>query len=152
MSLYVTPVPTHRKIDDDVLDIIPDILDSLQEALDNKELTKPRDSYAYIENMRAHAQSASDARWLGEKMIDTRRAIVSGLAALLNRRARKPVFKSPTGIKVNAEQVDESEGKDVGIVHADKGDWIVTNSDITGLVYSDDEFRLLFTLDEDESA
>lgn len=153
-DMYMTTVATRHKISDDVIKILPGILDSLEEMLDNKDCTNRRDNQYYVSQMFRSATEAQAWHQLpGTTDANTHNVVVNGLTALLRRPVSSPrVFKSPTGIKVNAEQVDESEGKDVGIVHADKGDWIVTNSDITGLVYSDDEFRMLFTLDEDESA
>lgn len=142
---YMTAVATDRKIDDDVLEILPEILDSLQELLDSKAYVKRRDFDFYIDNMVQAAESSRAGRWFNEKLSGTLRCIVNGMAARLNRPAWKPVFKSPTGIEVSAEQVEEAGGCYVGNMFAEKGDWIVHGPDMTDLVYEDAEFRLLFT-------
>lgn len=144
-GLYLTAVITKQKIDDDVLKMLPDVIDLLQTVLNSGAYVNPRDTDFYIDNMRQGAEQAYAWQFHDGRTAGIRRAVIHGMAALLNRPVRKTNFKSPTGIEVSAEQVEESGGRDVGMAHADKGDWIVHRHGMTDLVYDDAEFHLLFT-------
>ena len=147
-DMYMTTVATRHKISDDVLDILPGILDSLEEMLDNKDCTNRRDNQYYVSQMFRSATEAQAWHQLpGTTDVNTHNVVVNGLAALLRRPVSSPrVFKSPAGIMVHAWKAAHDQMVDGKQAKAE--DWIVSAYGAK-LVYTDADFRLHFTPEEE---